>query len=155
MRRETGFTLVELMVVITIIGILSATAFTFYRTLQRLSYGKEAVSMMKQILNAQIIYFLENETFFPSEPDGNAKTYIINHSGQIWPGDEDEINAIRQALNITIPVGHFLDFTITGSSIDCQVNIQSTQQSFPLFKNGDPYLIGRVDRNGKTDIPLD
>ncbi len=150
MRRKAGFTLVEVIAVIAIIGIMAATAFPLYRTIQRRSIGNEAVVMMKQILNAQIMYFLENETFFP--PD---KTYIINHSGQIWPGDENEINAIQQALNINIPVGHFLDFTIISNADLCMVTIASPQQSFPLFKNGDPFLYGWVDNSGKTDIQLD
>jgi len=152
MRRKAGFTLVELMAVIAIIGIMAATSIPLYRTIQRRSIGNEAVVMMKQLLNAQIMYFLENETFFPKD-----KTYIINHSGQIWPGDEDEINAIQQALNISIPVGHFLDFTIMSDSTkgECVITIQSPQNSFPLFKNGASFLVGTVDENGKTDIPLD
>ena len=152
MRRKDGFTLVELMAVIAIMGIMAATTYPLYRTIQRRSIGNEAVVMMKQILNAQIMYFLEHETFFPKD-----KTYIINHSGQIWPGDEDELNAIQQALNIDIPIGHFLDFTITSDSVEgeCTVTISSPQNSFPIFKNGDAFLIGKVDKNGQIDLVLD
>ena len=152
MRKKTGFTLIELMVVIAIIGIMAGSAIPLYSRYMQRSVGSEATVMLRQILNAQIMYYLENETFFPKD-----KMYIINHSGQIWPGDEDELNAIQQALKIDIPVGHFLDFTIMSDSVEgeCTVTISSPQNSFPLFKNGDAYLIGIVDKNGYIDLQLE
>jgi prepilin-type N-terminal cleavage/methylation domain-containing protein len=65
--RRTDFTVIELMVVIAILGILGATAVPYYRTFQQRACGSEACMMLKQVLDAEIMYFLEHEEFF-SEP---------------------------------------------------------------------------------------
>lgn len=136
--------MVELLVVIAILGIMSVTALPLYRTFQQRAYGSEAALMLKRILDAEIMYFLENETFFP-----NGSTINIYHNDD--PG-KAEISQIKDAIKITIPVGHFLDFTITADANTCSVTISSPQNSFPLFKNGDPFITGTVDTTGKIDI---
>jgi prepilin-type N-terminal cleavage/methylation domain-containing protein len=146
MNRNRGFTLIELMVVIAILGILSGTAVQCYRTIQHRSYGSEAAMMLKNLLNAEIIYFLDHDEFFPQV----GQTLAVFHDDlPIKP----EIIQIRDALNVIIPVGHFLDFTITTlPGWTSMVTISSFNNSFALFKDGSTSITGTVDNTGKVDI---
>ena len=151
MRRNTGFTILELLVVVAILGILAATAMPLYNTWQQRAYGSEAALTLKRILDGEIMYFLEHETFFP--PNG-GDTIIIPHSGAPVLPDGIAIDDVKDALEMTIPQGHFLDFTITtlaGQPPSCMVEI-SHYRNLDLFKNGKKSIIGLLDKSGKIVI---
>ena len=142
MRRHAGFTLLELMVVIAILGIMAASAVPLYRTYQQRAYGSEAALMVKRIVDAQVMYFLEHNKFFPE--DGQSMSVYHND-----PPSKPEILAIKDALNILIAVGHFLDYhiqTFPGTADgSCTVMISA---DFSLFKDGSKQIGATVDSTG-------
>ena len=148
MRRRAGFTLLELLVVVGILGILAATAMPLYHTFQQRAYGSEAALMLKRILDAQIMYFLENDKFFPEA----GQTKLVFHDD---PPTKPEILEIEKALKLAIPVGHFLDFNITGMpGQTCMVIISSYRSSFNLFKEeGSTSITAIVDSTGGISYP--
>ncbi|MBW1802112.1 MAG: type II secretion system protein [Deltaproteobacteria bacterium] len=147
MQRQAGFTLVELMVVVAILGIMGATAMPLYRTFLQRTYGSESALMAKQLVDAQIIYYLEHNKFFPED----SETIIVTHSTS---STDNAIQRIKDNLNVTIPTGHFLDYTLTtdntSGSESFSVTVRVTVgKDFPLFSGG--YSPGEITKTVSKD----
>ena len=63
MRKTKGFTLVELVIVIVIVGILSIVAVPIYRGYTRKAMATEGKALLGAIQTAQKIYFAETAFF--------------------------------------------------------------------------------------------
>jgi type II secretory pathway pseudopilin PulG len=130
------------MAVLAIIGIMSATAMPLYRTFQQRTYGREALIMAKQLLDAEIIYFLEKNKFYP-----NDATYTIRPSGEEDP--EGAGQNIEKYLKVSIPVGHHLRYEVTGvNAPGSEFFTVTISADFPLFKTGVRTFTAILDKDG-------
>ena len=151
MKKQAGFTLVELMVVIAIMGILAATSVGFVAKYRQRTVGSEATVMMKQLLEAEIIYFLGHEEFFPKLGELDI---VITHNGA-GTSAVDQQRALN-ALNVSIPVGHSLDFRIyrdptdtAGSPATVEIISAGNFELFPGVRG----FSQTVDKTGKIGTP--
>jgi prepilin-type N-terminal cleavage/methylation domain-containing protein len=153
MKRQTGFTLIELMVVFVILGILAATSVGFLAKYRQRTVGSEAVVMMKQLLEGEIIYFLAHNEFFPRL--GEDDIWVWNNG--VDPSTADQQRAL-DALKVAIPDGHSLDFHIwrnpnplepTGSPVTVEVYSSGNFNLFP----GVARIKGTIDKEGKITGP--
>ena len=62
-KKEEGFTLIELMIVIAIIGILAAIAIPQFSAYRTRSYNSSAQSDVRNIATAQEAYYVDNSTY--------------------------------------------------------------------------------------------
>ena len=62
-KRQTGFTLIELMIVVAIIGILAAIAIPNFMQYQAKSKQSEAKTNLGGIYTSEVAYFGENNAF--------------------------------------------------------------------------------------------
>ena len=147
MKRQSGFTILEILVALAIVGILTATAVPLYHTWQGRAYGSEASIMLKQIIGAEINYLLDNNKFYPD----NA-TYMILHDGETDP--QDAIQDIEENLHITLSQGHFLEYYLQGSNVAPDegffLTIRSKDAQFEIFKDAREIVV-KMDKNGNVD----
>ena len=63
MKDQKGFTLIELMIVIAIIGILAAIAIPQFNAYRKRSYNSSAVADLRNAATAQEAYFVDESTY--------------------------------------------------------------------------------------------
>jgi type IV pilus assembly protein PilA len=63
MKNQKGFTLIELMIVIAIIGILAAIAIPQFSAYRKRSYNAAAQSDLRNAATAQEAYYVDEETY--------------------------------------------------------------------------------------------
>jgi len=146
MKRQAGFTLIELMAVIAIVGILAATSVYMYGEYRQRATGAEAQLVLKNILDAQIIYFLENEDFYPAV----GPPLIIPSDAIATAATQTNIDLIKGALKLTLPVGHNMEYTLINNGPGGF--LLRIEALFDMFPGGERELWGFLTTDGKIDI---
>ena len=74
MRKQKGFTLIELMIVVAIIGILAAIAIPQFASYRKRAQDSQAKSALKNLATAQEAFYADNQRY-ASLPDSLTGDY--------------------------------------------------------------------------------
>ena len=100
--KNTGFTLIELMIVIAILGIVTAIAIPAYNGYIASSRMTEAQNNIAAIRLAEEEYFLENNSYFEDATFDNDA--LSTASGNLWTASKGDGNQVN------------FDYAVTASS---------------------------------------
>ena len=82
-KDERGFTLIELMIVIAIIGILAAIAIPQFAAYRTRSYNSSAQSDVRNLATAEEAYYVDNSSYSSDEGALQSTTYGFYQSGGV------------------------------------------------------------------------
>jgi len=111
-RNEKGFTLIELMIVIAIIGVLSAIAIPQFANYKRRAANSAAMSDAKNLATAQEVYHADNNIYASSLEDLDDAGFLGFSKGVALVG---EITADADSWNAKLKhEGGTQEYTVSG-----------------------------------------
>jgi len=81
MKKNRGFTLIELMVVVAIIGVISAIAFPSYNSYMKKSRRADAKVGLSKLADKQERYYLQQNTYATSTADLGLANPVVSDEG--------------------------------------------------------------------------
>ncbi len=148
-KSAKGFTLIELMIVVAIIGILAAIAIPNFLKFQAKARQSEAKTSLAAIFTAQTAYYAEYSTMAGSfteanwEPAGTSK-----YAFAMWDSTEGSTDAILvaaaqgidgPACNAALPAGQVIEFTACAAG-----NVDNDPDTDRWMVNDDKNLTQKV-----------
>lgn len=134
MKRNKGFTLIELMVVVAIVAIISMFAYPSYQNAQRKARITEAVAQMTELqsqvekarLNHRLPYSkIElNANKSGVEGNGDARKAYIKHDGKIRYNNDVIYTVVYRASNVATEK-YTITATINGTWIPTNGNCRT------------------------------
>lgn len=126
-RRQRGFTLVELVVTVAIVGILASASYGSYQNYLRRANRSAAQQFMLEVMNRQEMYLLDARVY----TDAIGSTGL----GLNIPSKVQEHYAITVALDAGPPPGYVITATPGGSqAADGPLTLSSDGERLPLEK---------------------
>ena len=143
--KESGFTLVELMIVVAIIGILAAIAIPNFVGMQYKAKRSEVPSNVDGIKTAQLGYdaafdsFIQESSFMPSSTVGKHQREWIAGSGfdTLGWGPDGLVRGAYKVVSTSTT-----DFRVTGI---CDVDADTDQTTYTATKSMNAILLTRTD----------
>ena len=128
-RRCKGFTLIELVVVLVIIGILSVIAVPMYRGYIRRAMASEGRALVGTIATGERVYYAQHSSFAPIGATNSSGSMDLD--GDTNPGDIDvdaRMNTYFRLFQVTTLAGSFTAATTGDAGTDASgIIVQLTQ----------------------------
>jgi prepilin-type N-terminal cleavage/methylation domain-containing protein/prepilin-type processing-associated H-X9-DG protein len=139
-----GFTLFEMLVVITVIGILAAMLFPSLAGSKRIAQGNYCMNNGHQMITALHLYTDDYNDFFPPNPDdGNADPGYNWCSGEAGIGQPQEFDP-----DVLSDPSRSLLISYLGHNVKVFRCPADTRQG--LYQGNDPALVGKVVPAART-----
>ena len=120
MKKQQGFTLIELMIVVAIIGILAAVAIPAYQDYTARAQASEAVSLLSG-LKTPIAEFYQTQGVYPDI--ANNKLGNITEEGKFVLSIVDNVSALGVAASGAIYTATFKSSGVANGLIDKTVDM--------------------------------
>lgn len=115
LARAAGFTLLELMIVVAIVGILSAIAYPSYQSYVRKGNRSEAQQFMLEISNRQEQYVLDSRAYTATLASGG-----LNVARQDWTCVTTTCTNKFYSIAVTLTAGPPQTYSITATATGTQ-----------------------------------